>query len=38
MQPKSTCHSLRHIALKELNLFFSSPIAYLFLSAFVSLT
>lgn len=35
MQPKTT---LRRIALKEITLFFSSPIAYLFLAAFAAVT
>ena len=35
MQPKST---LRRIAQKEISLFFSSPIAYLFLAAFAGIT
>ena len=35
MQPN---HSIKRIVRKELNLFFASPIAYLFLGCFVAMT
>lgn len=38
MQPNSSAASLKHVAGKEIQMFFASPIAYLFLAAFAAIT